>query len=180
MCEGFFIYICIVLEVLRILAKHDKDFQRMVKSFGSCDYPEDIVQDFYIKVYKNNVTKVVEDGKPNMVYCWVILRNLFYDVHRKKVNTTNIDELLNITDDDYISEKLHKEKVFETNDKLKKTWHYYDVLLWDLYIKTDYSMRDIAKGTKISLRSIHLTLKACKERIKKELWHEEKKDSVIQ
>ena len=35
-----------------------------------------------------------------------------------------------------------------------KTWHKYDRILSDKYLKSDYSLRDISEGTGISLTSI--------------------------
>ncbi len=45
-------------------------------------------------------------------------------------------------------------------------WHHYDRLLFQLYKDSNMSMREIAQGTNISLRSIFCTLKHCKERLK--------------
>ena len=50
--------------------------------------------------------------------------------------------------------------------KEMNNWHYYDRLLFKLYKDTNMSMREIAQGTNISLRSIFGTLKHCKDRIK--------------
>lgn len=143
----------------------------MVKSFGVCEYPEDIVQDFYIKVYKNNITTVIEGDKPNFNYCWMVLRNLYYDTHKKKVQTLNIDELLTISFDDDLSKELEKERIQQSIEKEMQNWEWFDQQLFLLYLRSGKSMRELEAETKISLTSIFHTIKKCKQKLKK--WQKE-------
>jgi predicted DNA-binding protein YlxM (UPF0122 family) len=44
-----------------------------------------------------------------------------------------------------------------------KSWHSYDRILSEKYLSTDYSLRDIANGSGISLTSIFHSMKKNKE-----------------
>lgn len=160
------------MNTLEILSKYDEDWRRIVKSFGGYDYVDDVVQNFYIKVHKTNNQKVVIDGKPNKVYCWVTLRTLYIDEIKKQPCHNSLEEAYNIPDEttnDYI---LNIKEI--TEDEIQN-WHYYDRMLWKIYTEQDLSMREIAKETNISLTSIFFSLKECKTKLKKRIWHEEKK-----
>jgi predicted DNA-binding protein YlxM (UPF0122 family) len=65
------------------------------------------------------------------------------------------------------------EKVYNTEEETKKDFHWFDLMLWQLYTTTDLSMRDIARDTNISLKTIFATLKHCREQIQNKLWQEE-------
>ncbi len=158
---------------LEILARHDEDWKRIVRSFGHSEYYDDIVQDFYMKVYNNKVVKVIENNQPNKVYCWVILRNLYFDYHRLNKEHINIDLIRDLVQEDHMELKRKWEKVYNTEEETKKDFHWFDLMLWQLYTTTDLSMRDIARDTNISLKTIFATLKHCREQIQNKLWQEE-------
>ena len=46
------------------------------------------------------------------------------------------------------------------------SWHRYDKLLSEKYLKTDYSLREIAEGTGISLTSIFNSMKTNKKMLR--------------
>ena len=58
------------------------------------------------------------------------------------------------------------DEVIHKIEKEIDTWHVYDQMLFRLYLNSGKSMREIANGTGISLRSIFNTINDCKERIK--------------
>ena len=164
---------------LEILSKHDNDWRRILHSFGKCDHVDDIVQEFYLKVYNNKVTKVITNGKPNKVYCWVILRHLYFDHFKARREHIDIDTLRNVVEEDHMELKENWEKIYDTEESVKKSFHWFDKMLWELYTTTPLSMRDIEKQSKISLKTIFNTLKHCREQINEQLWQEEnQKDSV--
>ena len=47
-----------------------------------------------------------------------------------------------------------------------ESWHWYDKLLFETYIKDGRSMRGLSSDTQISLTSIFTTLRNCKNRIR--------------
>jgi len=59
--------------------------------------------------------------------------------------------------------------IIEDVDCIVDTWYWYDRKLFRLYFDDGMSMRAIAKATNISLKSVFLTLKACKLRLREEL-----------
>jgi len=103
--------------VLDIISKNHKEWINVCKVFGVTDYPEDIVQEMYIKISKSKiVTELNYNG-----YVYVTLRNLCYDSHKKKEFNFNIDENRtedNLKSDDHlnwidIQKALHELPYFE-------------------------------------------------------------------
>jgi hypothetical protein len=102
------------------------------------------------------------------------------------VNATNKFTFFEIREDDAIDEELQDfvfdeamETAFERlvgkiSDEMD-TWHKYDKILSEKYLKSDYSLRDIANGSGISLTSIFNTMRENK-RILKEKFGEDWED----
>ena len=67
------------------------------------------------------------------------------------------------------TKKEHLEKVFNNVDSVMDTWYWYDRKMFELYYRTDMSMRDISSETKITLSSIFNTLSNAKKEIRKKL-----------
>lgn len=170
------------MDWLTIIANDHKKWIAFVKGFGEIELSEDIVQDMYIKLHnmdnavrnskdkrfaKNYCTtsRVLKDGKPNTTYIWMVLHSIFIDYQKEKSKTIKISlEDVNLTFEDYDTDK---DLFIEKLENEKKSWHTYDKLLFDIYSTKDLSMRDIANGAGIDLRSIWNTLQNCKQRIKK-------------
>ena len=75
------------MEILHLIAKEHDKWVDTCKLFGVRDYPEDLVQDMYIRISKaKNVTKSNYKG-----YVYVTLRNLCYDRHKKKRHDLEIN-----------------------------------------------------------------------------------------
>ena len=157
------------MNTLEIISKYDRDWRNIVTSFGGYDFVDDVVQNFYLKIYNNNIQKVLIEDKPNKVYCWVMLRTLYFDELKKQKSYIDIEECKDICEDTYDYQTYVK----ELSENVMKDLPHFDQELWHLYTQSDLSMRDIAKGTKISLRTIFTSLKITKEKIKEELWQEE-------
>ena len=59
------------LDWLGVVAKQHKDWIRIINSFGEYDYAEDLVQEFYITLYKYaNKEKVIRNGIVSRGYCF--------------------------------------------------------------------------------------------------------------
>lgn len=171
------------MEVLNILAQHHDEWMRMVLSFGGDDHAEDIVQDCYLRVHKYaKPDKIVKDGKVNKAFMFTVLRNTYItyckDIAKlKKVCLDQCDELEQQTED--LEYKKGQNKFFEKLEQEQNTWDWYDKLLFNHYMETGNSYRDISKNTRISLTSIWNTMSNCKQRIKTNL-HEDWQDLTNQ
>lgn len=155
-------------EFLDIIAEYHEDWLRIVNSFGQVNCAEDLVQEAYLKMDKYcTKDKVIKNDKPNKTYIWYVLKSVFLDYEnaKNKVIKTELKNNLSYDCQDENFESAFDEILYKIN-KEKSTWTWYDVQLFDLYTKSDMSMRDIEKATTISLRSIYTTIKNCKERLR--------------
>ena len=164
---------------LNIISKDHDKWILIVKSFGEHNDAEDIVQDMYLKLHRMSIAntseaefldKVLKNGnEPNGAYIRMCLFTLFLDLKKlqSKRKETNIEDhsyCLEIGTTDFDNEAFEKKLQEE-----KQTWYNYDRILFDVYTQNKFSMRDIAEGTGIPLKSIFLTINKCKEKIKKNL-----------
>ena len=138
-----------------IYSRH-KHWVSIVKKFGEVNYAEDVVQEAYIKVFGKEI---------NEAYFYYTLRSLTMDLHSKKVVkveiTRDIEYLLQEDDSNELAEELAR-PYFDFID----TWHWYDKMLFMLWVNNKISMRKIARETKINFTSVYNTIKKCKQRLK--------------
>jgi predicted DNA-binding protein YlxM (UPF0122 family) len=89
------------------------------------------------------------------------LRSLFYQYYnkKKKVNKVAFDGCWELFDDSNIEEQKAYNDICMLIDEEIKNWNDYDRKLFKLYRDSGMSMRDIAKGTTISLISIFHSIK---------------------
>ena len=155
------------MELLNEISKHHNEWLKIVKTFG-CEFPEDVVQDAYLRIHKyGNADKLIINGEINKLIMWTILRNVSHDTNkRNKIEFISLDDVWNVKD---TSESIDRHQALDKVDKLIEqeslTWHHYDKMLFDLYRKTELSMREIADATNIHYTSIFHTLKRCKKRL---------------
>ena len=172
--------------MLELLAKNHKLWIRMVRGFGAdYDLSQDIVQSFYLRMHKyvKDEDKIMyNDEEVNRFFCYVTLKNMY----RTYVNATNKFTFFEIREDDAIDEELQDfvfdeametafERLVGKISEEMDTWHKYDQILSEKYLKSDYSLRDIANGSGISLTSIFNTMRENK-RILKEKFGEDWQD----
>lgn len=153
---------------LSIVAKHHKDWVKIVNSFGEYDYAEDIVQEMYIAIHKYTTPdKIIKNGEVSKGYIFFTLRSLYYQFYnaKNKVNKISLDNVQLEYSNDIEQEEAFA-KVCNLMDNYIEDWHWYDQKLFKLYRDTDMSIRKIAKETGISWVSIFNTLKKCKKDIK--------------
>jgi DNA-directed RNA polymerase specialized sigma24 family protein len=151
--------------MLELLAQKHNLWVSMVLGFG-CDHDtaQDIVQSMYLRMHKyvkDEGRIMYNDDEVNRFFIYVTLKNMYRDY----VNAKNKWTFFEIREDDAVDEDLRvfyfdevMEAAFERlvariNSEMN-TWHRYDKILSEKYLKTDYSLRDIAKGSGISLTSI--------------------------
>jgi len=153
---------------LSIVAKHHKDWVKIVNSFGEYDYAEDIVQEMYIAIHKYTTPdKIIKNGEVSKGYIFFTLRSLYYQFYnaKNKVNKISLDNVQLEYSNDIEQEEAFN-KVCDLMDNYIEDWHWYDQKLFKLYRDTDMSIRKIAKETGISWVSIFNTLKKCKKDIR--------------
>jgi DNA-directed RNA polymerase specialized sigma24 family protein len=162
--------------MLELLAKDHDVWVRMVVSFGaSKDIAEDIVQSFYLRMHKyiKDESKIMyNDDEVNRFFVYVTLKNMWktYKTSSSRYDFYDIrdDEAI----DDSVDHSVHEDmdnafnKILSDIKDEMNTWHRYDKLLSEKYFKSDYSLRDMAKGTGISLTSIFNTIRTNKKILK--------------
>jgi len=152
------------------VAEYHQDWIKVVQSFGEYDYAQDIVQETYIALYKYaDADKLIdENGQVRKGYVYFTLRSLFYQYYnkKKKINKVSFDGCWELFDDSNIEEHKAYNDICMLIDEEIKNWSDYDRKLFKLYRDSGMSMRDIAKGTTISLISIFHSIKNYKEKLR--------------
>ena len=169
----------------KVAELHD-DYIRIVQSLGEEFYAEDIVQEMYIKLYEaeqreynpndkrfKNPLKMSErvinaDGTVNVRYVFLTLYSLYMDFskERNKVEKVSTDSLnLEAAVEDIENEIAYGE-ILNKLDTIKEGWHWYDKMLFNLYSKTELSLRELADETKIGVGGIWQDITRCKKAIK--------------
>ena len=89
--------------VLSLIAENHKEWVEICRVFGVKDYPEDIVQDMYMKIESSNI----DINKSNYKgYVYIALRNLCYDRHKSKLHYLEVDD--NLTPDNQLADDYLK------------------------------------------------------------------------
>ena len=167
-------------KLLEEIAKHHSSYVSKVKALGEHQFPEDIVQEMYLKIHKYSKPEQFLDLDGNWKvkklqgYVFFTIKSILYDYReaKNKVRKVNIDEVSYKLTDEPSFYKEAFEILYEKLDEEVNSWHWYDRDLFNLY-KSEYkralSMRKIAKETKISWVSIFNTLKKCKDKVRETL-----------
>ena len=156
------------MNALTILSKHHKEWIGIVRLFVNSEEAEDIVQDVYLKIHEYNYyEKIIIDGEPNRALMWVLLRNTSYKENKTASNDLCIDDIRNVAVEEI--ELIKHESINSIYERIEcevAKWDWYDQKLWKIYKDEQKSMRKIADDTGISLSSIFITIKSCKDRIR--------------
>jgi RNA polymerase sigma factor (sigma-70 family) len=162
------------MTIIDLLATHHKEWLKMAYSFGAGDYAEDIVQEMYLRLnkYVEDPERIMYGKEPNKYFVWVTLRNMVRQFQNKRSKVIYTGDMVEYDQAEEDYDKLEGEgfekiidKVWEAIDDL----HWYDQKMFEVYHKTDMSMRDIEKETGISLFSIFDTLRKGKEYVKEKI-----------
>lgn len=158
---------------LERVAEHHQEWVKTIQKMGEFDYAEDIVQESYIALMKYaGESKLIDSsGKVRKGYMLFTLRSLYYQFYnkKKKINKVSFDGCWGLFDDSNTEEQEAYHKICMLIDDEIKDWRDYDKLLFKLYRDSDFSMRDISAGTKISLSSIFHSIKGYKAILKQKL-----------
>lgn len=102
----------------------------------------------------------VKDKEINDSYFYLTLRSITMDLHRKKVQTVEIENI-EIEDQEY-----QETECIKKYKEILATFDWYDRYLFLLYANSGMSMRKIAREKNISFMSIYNTIKKCQEKLK--------------
>ena len=154
--------------MLEKLAENHTLWIKMVVNMG-CDkhIAEDIVQSMYLRIHRlvTDEKKIMyNDDEVNRFFIYVTLKNMFVDYVKARnrytffeyMETDDVDEGL---DDVEFDEQEAFHNLVDSMSTEIMTWERYDIILSQLYFKTDLSLRDIANGSGISLMSIYNSIK---------------------
>jgi RNA polymerase sigma factor (sigma-70 family) len=155
---------------LKIVAKHHKEYVKTVRGWGEQEYAEDLVQEMYLRLYNYTTPeKIIKNGKVNRGFIWFTLRNMYLTLcgQRSRNEKIRIGEGFEILDETEDYKRFEALEIIDSmiSDEVN-SFHWYDKKLFQLYMTTDMSMRDISKETNISLSSIFITIQKCKGKIK--------------
>ena len=179
-------------ELLVELAKYNDDWYRIAFSFlDNKEDAEDIVQDMYLHLHRKEIDldKIRYKSDINRFFMFLTIRNLCIDFIRNKKETTEFNDMLSLIPEDSIEDYLGIliERVCEES----KRWHTYDRNLFEFYMYSGLSYRDISNGTdkkarlisnnkelkedpvkrgsNISVNSIYTTINICKNKLRDSL-----------
>jgi DNA-directed RNA polymerase specialized sigma24 family protein len=159
---------------------------KMLIDMGCSVYvAEDIVQSMYLRLHKyvKDEKKIMyKNDEVNRFFVYVTLKNMFFS-YRKAANKYTF---LEIREDEVVEDEdivfIRDEAMEIAFDRLMykiegemDSWHKYDRILSEKYLKSSYSLRDIASGSGISLTSIFNSMRENK-RILKEKFSEDWED----
>jgi RNA polymerase sigma factor (sigma-70 family) len=178
------------MDWLKEVTKYHQEWIRVMKSFGAKDQAEDFVQEVYMRlIERSNKKKLFKNNRLNKSYVYFALRNtwiMHIRKHRKNSEKNNI-QFLYIEDlkrekrNTYFYEQLMVKKKNNQDPKVKHikwemiqeklnkeifSWHWYDIMLFFMYINSEKSIRQMSSESGIHKDNINRTLLKCKKRIK--------------
>jgi len=156
--------------ILEKVSKYQDYLVELASVFDS-DFAEDIVQEFYLLLHKYKITEeqMFTNGKLNRGYCFIIIRNIHFQIYNVKKRITKCElneEIYNMVDDFDLEKELDWNEFRTKAESEVNNWDWYDKKLFSIYRDTDISIRGLAKETGISFVSIFHSLKKHKEKLK--------------
>lgn len=145
---------------------------------------KDIVQEFYVKMHLTKSDYLYNDDEPNFFGCYLILRNMVFDLKRKekKYSIISDENIKDSIDEDYIESQELDDKYNALNEWLNKNtlsiesgvFEYDSDVLRKIYYKTIFEeifynnkkISVLSRETGISYYSLYNTVKRIKEQIK--------------
>lgn len=156
------------------------DAQRIIKYLGLPEhYVGDILSEFYLKLHqmqqREQMSRLYFNDKINAPYLFSMISNLVYDFRKSE----NIYSTLN----GYETEIPTLEKDIEIKEELVRFFleeieYDFDKELLRIYLFNGESMRDISKGSGISLTTIFHSLKRSKSYVKRKSENELKSMNI--
>ena len=155
---------------------------------------EDLVQEMYLRLHGYHIkfSKIKYKDEVNRYFIYTVLKNMALQFIRKKVYTVEIQDVA--ADQEYFDDK---EEILIKIQQEVDTWDFYDRVLFETYMYSGLSLRDLAygtdkkprmiantkyikvaavkNGTGISVSSMFNTIKKLKERLKYKIDYNETK-----
>lgn len=156
--------------MLELLSLRHQEWITMARAVGCPEfYAEDVVQEVYIRLYKYRDSiydkLILPDDEVNTFYMFVSIRNMVRTIMKLEGVYINYEEFYYEESND--NPDLDMEEAFgRLITKMRNeanSWGRYHSKLFNVYYMTDFSMRDIASGTGISLTHIYNNLKEYKK-----------------
>jgi hypothetical protein len=156
--------------ILEKVAEYQDYLVELASVFDS-EFAEDIVQEFYLLLHKYKVTEeqMFTNGKLNRGYCFIIIRNIHFQIYNVKKRITKCElneEIYNMVDDFDLEKELDWNEFRIKAESEVNNWDWYDKKLFSIYRDSNISIRGLAKETGISFVSIFHSLKKHKEKLK--------------
>ncbi len=156
--------------ILEKVAEYQDYLVELASVFDS-EFAEDIVQEFYLLLHKYKVTEeqMFTNGKLNRGYCFIIIRNIHFQIYNVKKRITKCElneEIYNMVDDFDLEKELDWNEFRIKAESEVNNWDWYDKKLFSIYRDSNISIRGLAKEKGISIVSIFHSLKKHKEKLK--------------
>mgnify|MGYP003110165414 FL=1 len=159
--------------MLEILGKRHEEWIAVAVANGCpASLAEDVVQEVYLRLHKYRKAAehklIAKDGTVNMFYMWVTIRNQVRTEIGKEDKYIGFQEFY-FEEADASADEGFEARYQDLMNDIKEevdSWGAYNSKLFNLYFKTDLSMRKIAKGTGISLTHIFGSVTRYRETIK--------------
>lgn len=167
--------------MLEILHKYDRLWIKYVLELGcNIDTAKDVVQEFYLKMYEKDTDYTFNKDEPNFYGCYVILRNMVFDLKRKEkrfIFETEESIKESIKEDYNENDVIEKiECVFEwlrendvaldsirNSSDMKKL--YFSQIFQDVFLNK-VSISALSRESNIGYYSLYNTVQLIKEEIK--------------
>jgi len=141
-----------MIKQIEIIAQKHKDWVNIARSFGAKTEAEDIVQEMYLRLDKY----IKPDQKITSSFVWITLRNIYFDFLKKEPITFELDKTVSEAISDTESIIAYEELNKRVRDELNNV-DWFDKMLFELYVTSGKSMRQLSKETGISLSCIFYT-----------------------
>ena len=126
--------------LLNELYKYHQDWLNICRKYVGDD-ADDVVQDMYLKLHNKDGFEYEDTINKHFVYR--VLVNQCLDILRAKKQTISIDEV-HLTDETYDNSI---DVLFDKIDEIIEDWDYFDKSVFETYMYSGLSFRDISNGT---------------------------------
>tara|TARA_R110002020_G_scaffold148713_2_gene324727 strand:+ start:33 stop:548 length:516 start_codon:yes stop_codon:yes gene_type:complete len=157
--------------MLDIISLRHEEWLSMARNLGGGYLSEDIIQEAYLRIdkYKDTVSgKLIDEkGDVNKFYMFSIVRNTLKTVLKKEGSYISFSEFFYEESDNDVNleyERAYQELINDISAYVNSLGKYKS-MLFNLYYKTDLSLRKISKGTGIGLSHTHLTTQEMKRNV---------------
>ena len=135
--------------MLNELVKYHKDWLNIAYTYlNNRQDAEDIVQDMYIRIhdYGIELDRVRYKNGVNKYFFYQVIRNMCLLFVRNRYNTVSIDTIP-LTPETKDSSEEALQRIFNKIDAYIQTWNAYERDIFEIYMYTGLSLRDISYGT---------------------------------